>query len=123
MIRRPPSVTRTDPLFPDTTLFRSIECYFALMVSGHFGVRGFECLPVSSVQSNCFSRPEGKLGQQFETLRWLVHPVAQPGPRSEEHTSELQSLMRISYAVFCLKKKTHITNNNTSSNKDFRIEH
>src|SRR3546814_154217 len=80
MIRRPPSVTRTDPLFPDTTLFRSIECYFALMVSGHFGVRGFECLPVSSVQSNCFSRPEGKLGQQFETLRWLVHPVAQPGP-------------------------------------------
>src|SRR3546814_2839200 len=74
MIRRPPRSTRTDTLFPYTTLFRSIEvdCH-----TGQFGDHG----------------PVGE----------------RPGPtgpwRSEEHTSELQSLMRNSYAVFCLKKK------------------
>src|SRR3546814_20040142 len=83
MIRRPPRSTRTDTLFPYTPLFRS--------------------------------RPPR------HGFRWPIHDPAtrtrhagaarsadQPsGPRSEEHTSELQSLMRISYAVFCLKKKTY----------------
>src|SRR3546814_4917047 len=68
MIRRPPRSTRTDTLFPYTTLFRSAP--------GHAGPG---------------HHPR--------------HPQAAPEHRSEEHTSELQSLMRISYAVFCLKKK------------------
>src|SRR3546814_7280826 len=76
MIRRPPRSTRTDTLFPYTTLFRSDDR------RGH---------PLDRTPS-----PGG-----------AVHPRAS-SIRSEEHTSELQSLMRISYAVFCLKKKNNI---------------
>src|SRR3546814_17429141 len=75
MIRRPPRSTRTDTLFPYTTLFRSISRLTAVPAASAAGFsqsRGFRC---------------------------------RRGGRSEEHTSELQSLMRISYAVFCLKKK------------------
>src|SRR3546814_6905813 len=81
MIRRPPRATRTDTLFPYTTLFRS-------------------------VQPRCCGVPVlGRLS--FAALIGLVadHHTAKGDQRSEEHTSELQSLMRISYAVFCLKKK------------------
>src|SRR3546814_6453381 len=82
MIRRPPRSTRTDTLFPYTTLFRSI-----LPVSGAEQLKHSLAQPILPISSahNAYSR--------------LVS-------RSEEHTSELQSLMRISYAVFCLKKKT-----------------
>src|SRR3546814_1752989 len=80
MIRRPPRSTRTDTLFPYTTLFRS---------------RVVEAL--------------AQRHQRRGVLRVRRGPVAAPrrghDGRSEEHTSELQSLMRISYAVFCLKKK------------------
>src|SRR3546814_2776042 len=75
MIRRPPRSTRTDTLFPYTTLFRS---------PGR-GLRGGSRPPRSGAAA----------GQA----------IPRAGLRSEEHTSELQSLMRISYAVFCLKKK------------------
>src|SRR3546814_11272008 len=87
MIRRPPRSTRTDTLFPYTTLFRSRVSRFreALRAAGAARHR-----PVP------FSRPSR-------------HP--HPLQRSEEHTSELQSLMRISYAVFCLKKKKNKTKN------------
>src|SRR3546814_19501283 len=78
MIRRPPRSTRTDTLFPYTTLFRSFRTWAA---SRRGGAR----------------RQVVELAQQ-EVLVLRTH-------RSEEHTSELQSLMRISYAVFCLKKK------------------
>src|SRR3546814_1292442 len=84
MMRRPPISTRTDTLFPYTTLFRSILIEPA--------VTGVTDLPVSRLGSSIRFRGTG------------------PGERSEEHTSELQSLMRISYAVFCLKKKTLLTN-------------
>src|SRR3546814_8788929 len=82
MIRRPPRSTRTDSLFPYTTLFRSI-----LKLRRH--------------------------GLMLEVDEHRTHPHDVPSDRSEEQTSELQSLMRISYAVFCLKKKhsTQITNN------------
>src|SRR3546814_15860541 len=80
MIRRPPRSTRTDTLFPYTTLFRSIE---AVMASYN---------EIDGVPSHA--------------NRWLLRDVLRGEWRSEEHTSELQSLMRISYAVFCLKKKT-----------------
>src|SRR3546814_2215536 len=85
MIRRPPRSTRTDTLFPYTTLFRS---QFGLQLAWP-GLATFPMLPATSV-------PIGK--------------DAEGKVRSEEHTSELQSLMRISYAVFCLKKKTKTYN-------------
>src|SRR3546814_17163803 len=77
MIRRPPRSTRTDTLFPYTTLFRSAT--FERILNGE--------LPDGTQIGDAATRDSGR-------------------DRSEEHTSELQSLMRISYAVFCLKKKT-----------------
>src|SRR3546814_2732833 len=85
MIRRPPRSTRTDTLFPYTTLFRS---------------PGSTGRPASAIRGS--SRfPAGSAGPD---LRWPRRGSA-GADRSEEHTSEPQSLMRISYAVFCLKKK------------------
>src|SRR3546814_6924557 len=93
MIRRPPRSTRTDTLFPYTTLFRSL-------------LRGHE-------------EHRGDLLQFDQDLNWIgpvdVAKRIEAGCaafRSEEHTSELQSLMRISYAVFCLKKKSKKTTTN-----------
>src|SRR3546814_4690911 len=86
MIRRPPRSTRTDTRFPYTTLFRSVE-----QLPGGGGARLMDLL------------------QQFR----LVQPP-DGDERSEEHTSELQSLMRNSYAVFCLKKKIKQTSRNNS---------
>src|SRR3546814_5537430 len=121
MIRRPPRSTRTDTLFPYTTLFRS-----------HFVISGYtEHLPLSDFIM-VISEPgddrtetmklEGRGGeysppQVRATLRRSdtsgarsradIGLLAAKRLRSEEHTSELQSLMRSSYAVFCLKKKTN----------------
>src|SRR3546814_11296553 len=78
MIRRPPRSTRTDTLFPYTTLFRSATAWL-----GIFFIRE----------------------TQGSIRRLRCEKSSDRGIRSEEHTSELQSLMRISYAVFCLKKK------------------
>src|SRR3546814_6298942 len=91
MIRRPPRSTRTDTLFPYTTLFRSAAQSENAKPSG---IGGYGNL---------------KFGMSFAESTGLTglsrfNPAAVKG-RSEEHTSELQSLMRISYAVFCLKKK------------------
>src|SRR3546814_960431 len=82
MIRRPPRSTRTDTLFPYTTLFRSDRAGRCVRQSGADGA----VEPFAQMKR----RPEGRRPR---------NPL-----RSEEHTSELQSLMRISYAVFCLKK-------------------
>src|SRR3546814_9164029 len=87
MIRRPPRSTRTDTLFPYTTLFRSLERF------------GQALLDVLADLEAIDHRFDGVLDPQRQR-RDRVDLV-----RSEEHTSELQSLMRISYAVFCLKKK------------------
>src|SRR3546814_12948627 len=97
MRRRPPRSTRTDTLFPYTTLFRSQEDHASRCGPRLRLGRG----GVGDQQS--FDGPRGPLrGLQggHSSLRREAHT-----PRSEEHTSELQSLMRISYAVFCLKKK------------------
>src|SRR3546814_3746889 len=102
MIRRPPRSTRTDTLFPYTTLFRS---------EIHFGGRQRQRLPLEPPFEQ--QRPP-RIRSARKTLRqFLAQPVDLLGrqrhplvARSEEHTSELQSLMRISYAVFCLKNKT-----------------
>src|SRR3546814_10209481 len=85
MIRRPPRSTRTDTLFPYTTLFRSLGRHAAL---------GCRAAPARQRQ-----QPGNHAHQP------VIRGLPDRSRRSEEHTSELQSLMRISYAVFCLKKK------------------
>src|SRR3546814_9631124 len=96
MIRRPPRSTRTDTLFPYTTLFRSLVASLALM-------------PLSNHRASEIE-PAPKQPDQDSALALCI--VA----RSEEHTSELQSLMRISYAVFCLKKKKKTTTSKKPTN-------
>src|SRR3546814_8325623 len=107
MIRRPPRSTRTDTLFPYTTLFRSGQTALAVTTSA---VGRLRC---DGTHNHCCSRDaEGSV------WRCAVLMAVIEGQRSEEHTSELQSLMRISYAVFCLKKK-----NNKSSSKVHTIKY
>src|SRR3546814_5551922 len=105
MIRRPPRSTRTDTLFPYTTLFRSRIILVAINVDATaWKGRG----------SNTYSpiTGGGYLNRLWINLLWLMRKKLKvnfrKSGRSEEHTSELQSLMRISYAVFCLKKKKYI---------------
>src|SRR3546814_2848530 len=119
MIRRPPRSTRTDTLFPYTTLFRS-------------WVRLHYVYPYPHVDAVIPLMADGLLTPYLDipfqhaspsVLKRMKRPAneAKVLDRSEEHTSELQSLMRISYAVFCLKKKrtkkTNI-NNYTRSKRD-----
>src|SRR3546814_6839299 len=116
MIRRPPRSTRTDTLFPYTTLFRS-DSYLSrwpdppdaqgdrlhARPSSRFSVGRARLAPISRVAGPY-------AGRHLEQGRPRFGAGEGAGRRrSEEHTSELQSLMRISYAVFCLKKKTTIT--------------
>src|SRR3546814_9518291 len=110
MLRLPPRSTRTDTLFPYTTLFRSVcrgvRSSRTEQRSGH---------DLGQHREREHDRLQGHLGALLDAGdhgRHPDHPHAR-WRRSEEHTSELQSLMRISYAVFCLKKK----NNNTTQNK------
>src|SRR3546814_10105037 len=91
MIRRPPRSTRTDTLFPYTTLFRSVRHEYAAQRNR----------PQAAQIALAFSQRPCRTYQPWYGIRCEASSV-----RSEEHTSELQSLMRISYAVFCLKKKT-----------------
>src|SRR3546814_10731143 len=93
MIRRPPRSTRTDTLFPYTTLFRSPLIRYSTVIA----------LASGACKNHCVrNAPIPIIG-----LMAMPAAIAAPLTRSEEHTSELQSLMRISYAVFCLKKKKH----------------
>src|SRR3546814_6929544 len=104
MIRRPPRSTRTDSLFPYTTLFRSRALRILVAPSGFKEGLSAErvCAAIAAgvrsvcpaAEIDCLPVPDG--GEGF-------------ADRSEEHTSELQSLMRISYAVFCLKKQKQST--------------
>src|SRR3546814_4868178 len=96
MIRRPPRSTLTDTLFPYTTLFRSMYRVTILSKSS------FSRLPTSLAAIAAVLPTAQLLSAQVP-----VSDKPDKMLRSEEHTSELQSLMRISYAVFCLKKKTH----------------
>src|SRR3546814_1113958 len=98
MIRRPPRSTRTDTLFPYTTLFRSTAPLHQLLKeSGQFGRK--------SGRGFFEYGADGKAVVPSPDTPSSTPPAARVVLRSEEHTSELQSLMRISYAVFCLKKK------------------
>src|SRR3546814_1340805 len=97
MIRRPPRSTRTDTLFPYTTLFRS-----------------------RSPRTKPNMRSPLTTPKEELACAWAAYPSARG--RSEEHTSELQSLMRISYAVFCLKKKKKNKRNTTAIDYQQHIE-
>src|SRR3546814_9256803 len=105
MIRRPPISTLTDTLFPYTTLFRSRSRKREIL-TGECPAAGRDAK--NAMDSSAFQYSSGKLG--------LESPLPSEESRSEEHTSELQSLMRISYAVFCLKKKNSINNTKNASN-------
>src|SRR3546814_6600428 len=99
MIRRPPRSTRTNTLFPYTTLFRSAGGAPAGQTRSHGEPRdGRSCEPTARASRCVGLRPAH--ARQAAGCRMITFCG-----RSEEHTSELQSLMRISYAVFCLKKK------------------
>src|SRR3546814_6846646 len=101
MIRRPPRSTRTDTLFPYTTLFRSANGY--ALTERHIGPNptGFAC----------------RQGSLRPATRAERHGLGASSSRSEEHTSELQSLMRSSYAVFCLTKKKKYNKKSPIHNK------
>src|SRR3546814_8161029 len=108
MIRRPPRSTRTDTLFPYTTLFRSVD---PLLSVDDFPavVRMVRTVNAVIAVDRC-----------LHDIGHLGHRLA---ARSEEHTSELQSLMRISYAVFCLKKKKNANNKNISATQNVNNMH
>src|SRR3546814_10831672 len=134
MIRRPPRSTRTDTLFPYTTLFRSVWCRHHHDRRGIIGcssggrdapspARQARCGPVGRephlrllrsdadperalVRRRSRRAENNRLTKLRESIR-TGRGSRRAGNRSEEHTSELQSLMRISYAVFCFKKKKH----------------
>src|SRR3546814_7641118 len=120
MIRRPPRTTRTDTLFPDTTLFRSYykptDCATAVFnsINKHERRRATTARPLirHSIRiDRMASRFVAGLGNNFTVILATMLQLFEESissKRSEEHTSELQSLMRISYAVFCLKKKKKI---------------
>src|SRR3546814_9116200 len=126
MIRRPPRSTRTDTLFPYTTLFRSCQdCapfsldelgLHAKLVADQFGDLDVEAIQLTRLGIHIIERRVSAF-HAYDQCAALFYGIEQIGGlgaaggqyRSEEHTSELQSLMRISYAVFCLKKKIRST--------------
>src|SRR3546814_4972338 len=122
MIRHPPRFTGTDTLFPYTTLFRSVRSVIARSDSRRDVVRpdihvhtrcdcdGGGC----DSRGRCNSATTESNGVTGPTEPRMISSNPQPAKaRSEEHTSELQSLMRISYAVFCLKQQPKTHHNNT----------
>src|SRR3546814_10268974 len=114
MIRRPPRSTRTDTLFPYTTLFRSS---LHPRRAGQLRAGGGAAGRVRDADQRQPARAR-------RAARGAA-PAGGGGGRSEEHTSELQSLMRISYAVFCLKKKkkhTHIHHKRRKTKKQDAVE-
>src|SRR3546814_10060306 len=125
MIRRPPRSTRTDSLFPYTTLFRSLRPAVTISVllpqlmfkqkfqdpiafrrihSVYF--RSITRVAIQYVLTGNRMPQKNRLGHGWLLASLLIGQRRSLASRSEEHTSELQSLMRISYAVFCLKKKS-----------------
>src|SRR3546814_4911024 len=123
MRRRPPRSTRTDTLFPYTTLFRSRHEFMTMSITPDerrdlhpFARRSAEARQEIDDEAAVLIEADLHLSDQPECLEEArIRPpavgVGADHHKSEEHTSELQSLMRISYAVFCLKKNTNIIKN------------
>src|SRR3546814_7409820 len=115
MIRRPPRSTRTDTLVPYTTLVRSPRSPWAQVELSTADN------PIPSLGESYDRNAHGRFHREVSARRQVDHspcflcrPANRTDLRSEEHTSELQSLMRISYAVFCLKKKIKTTIQHTT---------
>src|SRR3546814_16451005 len=115
MIRRPPRSKRTDTLYPYTSLFRSGDAVFGRPADLRRGEAGGDgqrvaldraLQPAQHRRLGLFADRQLAEGNHIAVREADITGAAQRG-RSEEHTSELQSLMRISYAVFCLKKKNY----------------
>src|SRR3546814_2899333 len=104
MIRRPPRSTRTDTLFPYTTLFRSLLGLQTYFTAGAQEVRAWT-IKVGATGPQAAGVIHTDFEKGFIRAEVISYADYIQYKRSEEHTSELQSLMRISYAVFCLKKK------------------
>src|SRR3546814_8641152 len=120
MIRRPPRSTRTDTLFPYTTLFRSVVIAIAISFIhlADLAIADIARALLGGVQIGC-RKDELRAGKRGEIAGALLAIdldkfLEAVDTRSEEHTSELQSLMRNSYAVFCLNKKTTRSNHHHS---------
>src|SRR3546814_3073846 len=120
MIRRPPRSTRTDTLFPYTTLFRSL---YQSAQSDSFTPEASDGSAATGGEGELYRFMKQQLDQTsyigndsatFAAVATTGASQSEKDKRSEEHTSELQSLMRISYAVFCLKKKKKQTYTNTT---------
>src|SRR3546814_8163783 len=111
MIRRPPRSTRTDTLFPYTTLFRSGR---DSTPAGHL---------IASLSNTAHNGRTPCANATGLAVCMAAKNLLAPATRSEEHTSELQSLMRNSYAVFCLKKKTKIIINDLPLNNSRYTKH
>src|SRR3546814_1647766 len=113
MIRRPPRSTRTDTLFPYTTLFRASvgnDLSRLLNVTDKLAQQRGDAFIASELFVLAALDDKGGAGRALKAAgadKARLETAIDNMRRSEEHTSELQSLMRISYAVFCLKKKTH----------------
>src|SRR3546814_2425244 len=108
-IRRPPRSTRTDTLFPYTTLFRSVATVVGVPPTAAEGCSASASLSEDTVAAS-WTTPATSVARCMTFGRCSTNGASGTfidEQRSEEHTSELQSLMRISYAVFCLKKKTN----------------
>src|SRR3546814_1346440 len=105
MIRRPPRSKRTDTLFPYTTLFRSGDSTMSgFLAMGNYAPQARKMMPATRQARTVFTAPRNAaIGPRSTFFRGAL--FSEHTARSEEHTSELQSLMRLSYAVFCLKKK------------------
>src|SRR3546814_3708983 len=120
-LRRPPRSTRTDTLFPYTTLFRSGAPAHRPPARRAAHLRP----PARSAADHPITALVGAMGRVLTRLatasQQLLQERLRPRARSEEHTSELQSLMRISYAVFCLKKKKK--NKNTTTRQSYTTHH
>src|SRR3546814_7254275 len=116
MIRRPPRSTPTDTLFPYTTRFRST------VIRANAGtpkaIPGQLACGKRSVWIGSFGRPHPISKAAMAARGRICQYTQRQSTRSEEHTSELQSLMRISYAVFCLKKKNYVTQMKIIDQKD-----
>src|SRR3546814_10886184 len=113
ILRRPPRTKRTNTLFPCTTLVRSLQTEFAELrrLADERATRlhsANDIVALASRQVRPWIRQLAALASRKEQrhLRRLSEALTRWNKRSEEHTSELQSLMRISYAVFCLKKNS-----------------